>query len=91
MKKSIGRNAKKFAIAAMLLLVMLLTGCGEQKKYDQAAALEAAGNYHEAWQLFFSLGPAGTTVILDLANLIEGLDEFFVGLDQGLHVNNTTF
>ena len=57
MKKGIGTNARKFAVAAMLLLVMLLlTGCGEQKKYDQAAALEAAGNYHEAWQLFYSLG-----------------------------------
>ena len=57
MKKGIGTNARKFAVAAMLLLVtLLLTGCGEQKKYDQAAALEAAGNYHEAWQLFYSLG-----------------------------------
>ena len=57
MKKGIGTNARKFAVAAMLLLVtLLLTGCGEQKKYDQAAALEAGGNYHEAWQLFYSLG-----------------------------------
>ena len=55
--KNTGRYGKTLVIAAMLVLVMLLlTGCGEQKKYDQAAALEAAGNYHEAWQLFFSLG-----------------------------------
>lgn len=40
----------------LLLVALVLTGCGEQKKYEQAAALEAEGNYHEAWQLYYSLG-----------------------------------
>ena len=56
MKKNHGRYARTFAAAAALLVAMLLTGCGEQKKYEQAAALEAEGNYHEAWQLYFNLG-----------------------------------
>lgn len=57
MKKSAGRYARTVAFAAVLLLIALvLAGCGEQKKYEQAAALEAEGNYHEAWQLYFSLG-----------------------------------
>ncbi len=57
MKKSHGRYARAVAVAAALLLVALaLTGCGEQKKYEQAAALEAEGKYHDAWQLYFNLG-----------------------------------
>ena len=57
MKKNVGRTARAVACVAVLLLIALvLTGCGEQKKYEQAAALEAEGNYHEAWLLYFSLG-----------------------------------
>ncbi len=57
MKRSKGGNAKALAAMVLLLLIALvLTGCGEQKKYEQAAALEAEGNYHEAWLLYFSLG-----------------------------------
>ena len=57
MKRSKGGYAKALAAMVLLLLVALaLTGCGEQKKYEQAAALEAEGNYHEAWQLYYSLG-----------------------------------
>ena len=57
MKKNLEGFARALALAVMLALVALaLAGCGEQKKYEQAAALEAAGNYHEAWQLFYSLG-----------------------------------
>ena len=57
MKRSPGRRARAVAVAAVLMAVALaLTGCGEQKKYEKAAALEAEGNYHEAWQLFLSLG-----------------------------------
>ena len=50
------RRAKFYRVAVLLLIALVLTGCGEQKKYEQAAALEAEGNYHEAWQLYFSLG-----------------------------------
>ena len=57
MKKNIIRYARTLAVAIMLLLVVvLLAGCGEQKKYDQAAALEAEGKYHDAWQIYFNLG-----------------------------------
>ena len=57
MKSGKLRTARTVAVAALLLVIALaLTGCGEQKKYEQAAALEAEGNYHEAWQLYYSLG-----------------------------------
>ncbi len=44
------------ALAMALLLAMLsLSGCGEKKKYEAAAALEAEGKYYEAYLAYHEI------------------------------------
>ena len=51
------KRTKTVLFAAALLLTMgMLSGCGEGKKYDQAAALEAEGEYYDAYRMYSELG-----------------------------------